>query len=310
MIRMDPEEKRIAQAGEAEKEEIRQYVHDPSPRVLRSLLANSNLDEKDVVIIANRKNLSEDILESIARDKRWDQSYPVRLAIAKNPRSPLTITLSIARFLRIFDLEEITRNHFIPLVFRHKVEAMINERIPTMPPGNKKTLAKKAAGSVLLKLLQERLPEVVRLCLDNPNMVERHLYKVISRTDTALDTIVMIANHPVWSRRPLVRFALARNPQTPLSLSANFLKTMKLVDLRELFVDPSLPVTIKPFVYRELQKRGSDPETSGEEPVFEINEEELRELEEELHQEPDLQQWNDEHEEDGPGEQADRARET
>ena len=33
---------------------------------------------------------------------------------------------------------------------------MIIERIPTMPLGNKKTLAKKAAGNVLLKLLQDR----------------------------------------------------------------------------------------------------------------------------------------------------------
>jgi hypothetical protein len=230
-------------------------------------------------MIANRKNLPGDILEAIARDKRWAESYPVRLAIARNPRSPLTVTLSIARFLRIFDLEEITRSHFIPLVFRHKVEAMIVERIPTMPLGNKKTLAKKAAGAVLLKLLQERIPDVVRLCLDNPNMVERHLYKVISRMDTSFETVMLIANHPVWSRRPLVRFSLTRNPQTPLSFSVHFLKSMKLGDLRELYSDPSLPVTVKPFVYRELQERGTDPETTGDERIYEIDEEELRELE-------------------------------
>ena len=275
----ESEEKRAALAAAGGKEELQNHLHDSSPRVLRSLLTNHNLDEEDVLIIANRKNLPGDILETIARDKRWAESYPVRLAIARNPRSPLTVTLSIARFLRIFDLEEITRSHFIPLVFRHKVEAMIVERIPTMPLGNKKTLAKKAAGAVLLKLLQERIPEVVRLCLNNPNMVERHLYKVISRMETPFETILLIADHPVWSRRPLVRFSLARNPLTPLSHSIHFLNTMKLIDLRELYMDPSLPVTIKPFVYRELQQRGSDPEATDEERIYEIGEEEMRELE-------------------------------
>ncbi len=293
---LDPEEKRAAAAAAGGKEELQHFLHDPSPRVLRSLLANRNLDEDDVLIIVNRKNLPGDILEFIARDKRWTESYPVRLALARNPRSPLSVTLSIARFLRIFDLEEITRSHFIPLVFRHKVEAMIVERIPTMPLGNKKTLAKKAAGAVLLKLLQERIPDVVRLCLDNPNMVERHLYKVVSRMDTAFETIMLIANHPVWSRRPLVRFSLTRNPQTPLSYSVHFLETMKLVDLRELYTDPSLPVTIKPFVYRELQGRGTDLEKTSEERIYEINEEELQDLE----RAPDFQELPDE---DEPGQE-------
>jgi hypothetical protein len=147
-----------------------------------------------------------------------------------------------------------------------------------MPLGNKKTLAKKAAGSVLLKLLLDRDAEVVQLCLNNPNMVEGHLFKIISREDTSSETIMMIAGHPNWSFRSLVRFSLVRNTHTPLSLSVPFLQSMKLMDLRELYADPSLPVTIRPFVHRELVKRGENPEQGLAEEVFEINEEEMREL--------------------------------
>ena len=88
---------------------------------------------------------------------------------------------------------------------------MIVERIPAMPLGNKKTLARKAAGTVLLKMLQDRDPEVVELCLNNPNMVEAHLFKIINREDTTPDTIMMVARHPNWSTRGLIRFSLARN---------------------------------------------------------------------------------------------------
>ena len=278
----ETEEIRTERAAAAGEEDLKSYVHDPSPRVIRALLGNQHLAEEDILVIANRKNLPSDIINTIAKDKRWAESYPVRLAIARNPKAPLSVSLTIARYLRIFDLEEITRSHFIPLVFRRKVEAMINERIPTMPLGNKKTLAKKAAGAVLLTLLKDRDPEVVQLCLNNSHLIEGHLFKVISRADTSAGTIQIIAEHPNWSTRALIRYALVRNLHTPLSQSVPFLRTMKVLDLRELYADPSLPVSVKPFVHRELWERGTDPEKPGEEEVFEISEEEMEELDEEV----------------------------
>ncbi len=275
----ESEEIRSAQAAAASEEEIAKYLHDPSPRVIRGLLENRRLAEEDVLIIVKRKNLPSDILVMVFKDKRWAESYPVRLALARNPRSPLSVSLTIARYLRFFDLEEITRSHFIPLVFRHKVEMIINERIPTMPFGNKKTLAKKAAGGVLLKLLLDADAEVVKLCLNNPHITEGHLFKVISRTDTRAETIRMIAEHPNWSSRSLIRFSLVRNAHTPLSFSVRFLSEMKIMDLRELYADPSVPVTIRPFIHRELWVRGEEPTLDVKEQVFEIDEEEMAEIE-------------------------------
>jgi hypothetical protein len=102
----EAEETRRAQAAAAGREAIAGYLHDPSPRVMRALLENSHLSEEDVVIIARRKNLPSGILELIFKDKRWSESYPVRLALARNPRSPLSVSLAIARYLRIFDLRK------------------------------------------------------------------------------------------------------------------------------------------------------------------------------------------------------------
>ncbi len=275
----ESEEIRKEHAVAADEDDIARYLHDPSPKVIRALLENRNLSEEDVLIIVKRKNLPPDILETIFKNKRWAESYPVRLALARNPRSPLSVSLSIARHLRLFDLEEITRSHFIPLVFRHKVETIINERIPTMPLGNKITLAKRSAGGVLLKFLLDADAEVVKLCLHNPHITEGHLLKAISRKDTHAETILLIAKHPNWSNRSLIRFSLARNAHTPVSLSVRFLAEMKIMDLRELYADPSVPVTIKPFIHRELRERGEEPGTAREDRVFEIDEEELAEIE-------------------------------
>ena len=263
----------------AGREDIGGYLHDPSPKVIRALLENRYLSEDDVEIIVKRKNLPPDILETIFRDKRWSESYPVRLALARNPRSPLSVSLSLARYLRLFDLEEITRSQSIPLVFRNKVEMIINERLPAMPLGNRKTLAKKAAGGVLLKLLMDHDAEVVSLCLNNPHMTEAHLFKVISRPDTRAGTILMIAKHPNWSSRPLIRYSLTRNEHTPLAHAARFITEMKLMDLRELHADPSLPGAVKPIIHREILRRGEEPGAKREEIVYEVDEEDLADIE-------------------------------
>ena len=291
----ETEEARRQRAASAGEEEIAGLLHDPSPDVIRALLENRNLTEEDILIIATRKNLPAAILESIFKDKRWSESYPVRLALARNPKSPLTVSITIARYLRLFDLEEITRSHFIPLVFRHKVEAIIVEKIPTMALGNKKTLAKKASGSVLLALLRDPDAEVVQLCLNNPHLIEAHLFKIISRTDTIAETIRMIAEHPNWSRRSGVRLSLIRNSLTPLQLTVRFLREAKIMDLRELYADPALSVTVRPFVHRELWERGEEAKPVVEDEVFEIDEEEIAEIEAEAKM-PEYR----EDEEDGP----------
>lgn len=268
----ESEEVRAELAATAGVEVFARLLHDPSFRVIRALLGNINLREEDVLVLANRKNLPVDILESVARDNRWAKSYPIRLALAKNPKTPLSVSLTIARYLHLFDIAEMTRSPVIPLAFRHKVEAIVIERIPGMPLGYKKSLAKMSVGNVLLKLLQDRDAEVVALCLDNPRMLESHLFKVISRKDTAAETIRLIAEHRNWSSRSLVRYALVRNEHTPLAFTERFLQTMKVLDLQELYVDPTLPKTTKPLVHRELLSRGREPQERVDEQVFEIDE--------------------------------------
>lgn len=278
----DPEAIRERLASAAAAEQIASLGHDPSPRVIRALLENPNISEEDVRIIASRKNLPGDILEFIARNRRWAESYPVRLAVARNPKTPLFAALSIVRYLRLFDQVQLTRNTALPVIFRQKVEALIMEKIPTMAMGVKRSLAKIAAGNVLLKLIQDGYPEVVSLCLGNPYLVEAHLYRIINREATGPATIRLIAEHANWSSRYYIRYALVRSAHTPLARSVIFLSGMKTEDLRELYIDPSLPPGIQPCIHRELRDRGEDTDkalSAQDEQVIEFGEEEAMDIE-------------------------------
>jgi hypothetical protein len=281
----ESEGKRIELAASAQEDELSLLVHDPSPKVIMAMLDNRNLTEVHVLVVANRKNLTPEVLSAIFRDKRWSENYPVRLALAKNPKTPLFTALSIARFLRLFDLVELARNHLIPVIYRKKLEAIVIEKIPSLPLGVKKTMARTAGGEILFALIKDGYPEVVKNCLENPYLVEAHLYKIISRQAISPGTIRTIAEDRNWSCRYHVKFALIRNEHTPLARSILFLPDLKLLDLKELYRDPLLPSGVKPFIHRELIERGEDPERLGqeeEELIFRIEESDLEEIEQEM----------------------------
>lgn len=282
---IESEGRRIELAAAAQEDELMPLVHDPSPRVILRMLDNRNLTEEHVLVIANRKNLPPEVLSAIFGDKRWSESYPVRLALAKNPKTPLFTALSIARFLRLFDLVELARDQLIPAIFRRKLEALVREKIPSLALGTKKSMARVAGGEILLALIKDGYPEVVRNCLNNPYLVESHLYKVISLQTTSPGTIRTIAEDRNWSSRYHIKFALIRNAHTPLARTVLFLPGLKLLDLKELYRDPFLPAGVKPFIHRELVERGEDPERmdrGDEERVFTIEESDLADIEQEM----------------------------
>lgn len=245
----------IRLASTAGKEELESLVYHPSPEVIASLIRNRNLTEELAVIIASRKNIGTHMLEALSGDTRWKDSYKVRLALCKNPKTPQRITLTIIKSLKVFDLADLTRNPAIPITLRMRIEANIGERLPAIPLGIKITLAKRASSNVLMKLIEEGLKETVEACLDSPHMTEGNIYKIISMEKISPQVIRQIAAHRKWSCRYAIRWALITNPYSPLSNVVNFLKDMKTSDLKELYAAPEVPSSTKPYIYRELLER-------------------------------------------------------
>jgi len=249
----------ILAASRGSGEELGMLVHHPSPQVISRLLLNSNLTEDQVRVLARRRNLTREIIESIYYDRRWKDSYPVMMALCKNPKTPQNISLSILKSLRIFDMADLTRNQQIPVAVRIRAEMDILERILTLPLGIKITLARRAGSAVLVKLLQDGMKEVSAVCLDSPVLTEGDICRIISMKKTSSQVIRQIAEHPKWSRRYDVRWALIRSNHAPLAIVVKFLENIKTTDLKELYEAPEVPSSTKPFLYRELLDRGQEP---------------------------------------------------
>jgi len=248
-------EKDIERAATADEEELTALVYHPSPKVIANVARNKNLTESLVVIIAGRRNIPHEILESLANNKKWKNSYKVRLALCKNPKTPQKVSFALIGSLKIFDLGDLTRNAVIPIALRMRIEEDIREKIPAIPLGIKITLAKKVSSNVLIGFIQEGMKQVASVCLDSPYMTEDVIYKIISMEKISPQVIRMIANHPKWSFRYKIRWALISNNNAPLASVVNFLKDMKTTDLKELYAAPEVPSLTKPYIYRELLER-------------------------------------------------------
>lgn len=270
---MKPVEERIRAAQNARAEALWECVKDSHPEVVSNATLNRNLTEDMALFIARSKRAPSDALGFLAGDVRFKESYKLKLALCKNPRTPQRITLSLLKFLRIFDLAALTRDQHIPVILRQKIEQALSEKIRAMPVGVKTALARKANSSVVMGLIERGDERVVKVCLESPALTEGDLYKIINRTSTGAVVIKMIAEHPKWSLRYQIRFALIRNFFTPTTLVVRFIGGLKTVDLKELYADGRTPSSTKPFLFRELLERGETTDIAKEE-IYDLPEDE------------------------------------
>ncbi len=236
-----------------------------SPERIEKLMFNGGLTEEMALLIAENRNSPPEYLAILATSPRFKDSYRVKLALSKNPRTPHRITLSLLKFLRLFDLADLSRNQNIPVNIRQKVEEILIEKIPSLPLGNRITLGKRSSPSIVMAILsrmggeskgsQTTITNLINTCLENPLLKEGDILKLINNPSTPSSVIQAISVHPRWSARYSIRYALIRNFHTPLRIVVEFLREMKVQDLEELYRDEAVPSSTRPFIYREIMTR-------------------------------------------------------
>jgi len=106
---MDLSEKvRLAQTGDKEARSL--LAREPNKLVLSSLLQNPRISDQEILQFAKEKTVPEEILTLLSKRKEWMKKYPVRLALAQNPKTPLALALRLLRTFRDFDLRQIARS--------------------------------------------------------------------------------------------------------------------------------------------------------------------------------------------------------
>lgn len=267
MVNIDSQ---IRAAGSSEGEELWAALRGQNPRVFEAAMSNLKLTVDMALFIAKSKNATPETLGAISSDARFRRSYKVVLALVKNARTPQRIANSLFKHIKVFDLADLSRAHYVNSVTRQKVELMLMERIPSLPAGVKSALSRRASARVILFIMERSDRRVADMCLGAPRITEDMVVRILQKPTVRAQLVRAVAEHRKWSTRYSVRYALIRNFHTPLGILEGLLPEMKVRDLRELYVDSGVPESTRPFIHSELIVRGYEVDIPDE-VVYELD---------------------------------------
>ncbi len=244
-------ERALAAAGE----ELVKLLHHPSAAVLLALLENPALDETQLCLMLERKDLPGEILEEAGRRKALLKSHRVKRALAFHPRTPRLVSLRLLRDLYLMDLVQVAILPGVSAELKRNSEEQLLARLPQLPLGQKITLARRGPARVAGALLAEGHAQTVAIVLDNPYMTEAQILRVLSREKLPAPVIPAIVEHRKWSITYNVRLALVRHASAPLATILSYLPELTVSDLRELAAPGIVPENLRKYLQAEVQRR-------------------------------------------------------
>ena len=104
---------------------IERLLGDPDPAVVANLLNNPRITELEVVRMAARSPVREEVLAAIARHPRWGSRYRVRVTLAHNPGTPTGIVLGLLHLLLDQDLQALAHDSRLSHVVTSRAAALL-----------------------------------------------------------------------------------------------------------------------------------------------------------------------------------------
>lgn len=259
----DPRTKDRERALVATGEELAGLLHHPAADVLLALLENPALDEAQVCLLLERKDLPGEILEEVGRRKELLKSYRVKRALAFHPRTPRLVSLRLLRDLYLMDLVQVAILPGVSAELKLNAEEQLIARLPQLPLGQKITLARRGPARVAGALLAEGHAQIAPVVLDNPYLTEAQILKTLSREKLPAPVIPAIVQHRKWSITYNIRLALIRHPAAPLATILSYLPQLTVSDLRELAAPGIVPENLRKYLQAEVQRRMRGGEKTG-----------------------------------------------
>ena len=111
-----PEKVKCATKGTREMRAI--LIRDPNRMVSSAVLSCPKVNDAEIESYCKMGNVSEDILRTIAKSRAWTKNYSVVLALVKNAKTPVAITLNMMARLTDGDVKKLASDRNVPEALR------------------------------------------------------------------------------------------------------------------------------------------------------------------------------------------------
>jgi hypothetical protein len=109
---------RIALAMKGTREERAILIRDPNKIVGVAVLSSPKMNDAEIEAIAKMGSISDEILRLIANSRAWIKNYPVVVALTKNAKTPLGVSMNLLSRLNEKDLRMLSTDRNVPDVLR------------------------------------------------------------------------------------------------------------------------------------------------------------------------------------------------
>lgn len=89
-------------------------VRDPNKIIAAAVLSSPKVTESEIEGFAKMATVSEDVLRTIAMNRSWLKNYTIVLALTKNPKCPVGLSLNLLNRLNDRDLNGVSTDRNVP----------------------------------------------------------------------------------------------------------------------------------------------------------------------------------------------------
>ena len=121
---MDMAEKiKLALRGNKDARTI--LVRDTNRVIRRLVLQNPRMTDQEALAVARNRNVDDELIRIIAVRRDWMRNYQVRLALATNPKTPVTIAMRQLSSLAERDLRQLAKSRNVPDAVSSQARRMV-----------------------------------------------------------------------------------------------------------------------------------------------------------------------------------------
>ena len=124
IYRLNTAEKMIV-ALKGSREERSILVRDPNRLVSTAVLGSPRLTEAEIEAFSAMKNISDETLRQIGNHREWVKRYVVKSNLARNPRTPIGIALTLVPQLNPKDIKGLAIDRNVPEAIRKHAQKFV-----------------------------------------------------------------------------------------------------------------------------------------------------------------------------------------
>ncbi len=126
---------KLATLGNKEARGI--LIRDSNKLVSVAVIRSPRITDGEVLGIAANRAMHDDVLRVVYSNRAWTKNMKVRLALVKNPKIPLTVTMKFINSMRDNDVKELMRDRNVPAaVALYAKRLMEKKTAPKKEPGH------------------------------------------------------------------------------------------------------------------------------------------------------------------------------